>query len=242
MWRNKFERVLTVQAVCLLGGFLLGGFLLGVPTVGWAQGASASGASASGLTAGEALPGWGVYALDEAKLLWQHSENAAGVDLDSTRTRGFSAFQFVHQGGDFHRVQEGRQTNEVGFVSERYQRIGKYLAGYGRFEFLNGRTTHRAWSDVVRSYWSNPFLSGSSVPGSYDTQQFAFQARVGTVDLHGFRYGVKLDYTVRDLSRLRDPRSRSRRLDYQITPSVTYSFGKMANSGTVTNFAILPKE
>ena len=42
----------------------------------------------------------------------------------------------------------------------------------------------------------------------------------------GFTGGVRLDYQVGDLSRLRDPRSRSELLDYKLTPSLTYTSGQ----------------
>lgn len=172
------------------------------------------------------LPGLGEYMYDDGIQLWRHTESAAGLTLDSTRNRGYSAFDINHHAGDYHRVQEGRQTNTLNFYSERYQHVGKYLYGYGSFHFDNGRTKDRAWSDVMRTYFSNPFISGSSVYGSYDFQNFDFVASVGTVDFGGWRYGLKLDYRVGDLSRLRDPRSRSRMLDYQLTPSVNKTFGR----------------
>ena len=37
-----------------------------------------------------------------------------------------------------------------------------------------------------------------------------------------------MDYTVGDLSRLRDPRSRAELLNYRITPSLLYHFGRQA--------------
>jgi hypothetical protein len=93
-------------------------------------------------------------------------------------------------------------------------------------------------------------MSASSVYGTYDTQTFDFTGALGTVGLGNWRVGAKLDYKVSDLSRLRDPRSRSQLLDYKITPAITYTsdahtFGlsasynrrkeKIANIQTVQN-------
>lgn len=178
-------------------------------------------AQTSNLPAGE-----GEYRHDDALETWRLSENSAGLTIDSLRDRGYAAFSFFHRSGDYHRVQEGKQTNNLTFFTERYQHIGKYLYGYGRFRFDDGRTTDRAWSDVMRTYQSDPFISGSSVPGRYDTQQFDMGARLGTISFSGWRFGIGLDYRVGDLSRLRDPRSRSRYLDYKIKPGVIYSFGR----------------
>jgi RNA polymerase sigma factor (sigma-70 family) len=48
-----------------------------------------------------------------------------------------------------------------------------------------------------------------------------FTARTGK-----FNYGVGLDYKVADMSRQRDPRSRSYLLDYKLVPSITYNIDK----------------
>ena len=176
-------------------------------------------------TAQNSLAGMGEYKYDDAMQLWRNTDNAAGLSVDSTRNRGIAMFNLSHSEGDYHRVQEGGQRNELEFFTERYQAIGKYLYGYGKFRFNMGRTKERAWCDVMRPYNSNPFFGGSSVFGKYENQDFDLTAAVGTKNLGGLRLGAKLDYKVGDLSRLRDPRSRSQLLDYKITPAVTYSVG-----------------
>lgn len=168
------------------------------------------------------------YQLADERQLWSESQNAAGLahDMrDSSDNRGLAYFDLSHHSGDFHRVQEGGQMNQLRFYTERYQKIGKYLYGYGSFDFDMGRTKDRAWSDVLRSYNSNPYISGSSVAGKYDAQNFALNAKVASVRLGHFNYGAALYYKVGDLSRLRDPRSRVRLADYQLTPSATYTTG-----------------
>lgn len=198
--------------------------LLAIPVASFAQETN-GGASTSPIGEGR---GEASYLYADAMQLWRLTQNAAGLTIDSLGDRGYAAFAFAHRSGDYHRVQEGGMTNSLGFFTERYQHIGRYLYGYGSFRFDNGRTKDRAWSDVVRTYDSDPFISGSSVRGKYDFQQFALKARLASVDFGAWRFGIGLDYTVGDLSRLRDPRSRSRYLDYQITPSVNRSFGNHA--------------
>ena len=162
----------------------------------------------------------------DATQLWRLTDNAAGLSLDSSQNRGYAEFRLEHREGDYHRVQEGGERNSLQFFTERYQAIGKYLVGYGRFLFEMDRTQDRAWCDVRRPYGTNPFISGSSIKGKYDTQDFDMTAAVGTVGFNGFRFGARLDYKVGDLSRLRDPRSRSQLLDYRITPSAAYTAGR----------------
>ena len=165
---------------------------------------------------------------DDATPLWRLTENAAGLSIDHTRNRGYAEFDVQHQEGDYTRVQEGGMRNQLTFQTERYQAIGRHLVGYGRFNFGMDRTKDRAWADVMRPYLSNPFYGGSSVSGKYDTQTFDFSAALATKPLaeEGLRLGMRLDYKVADLSRLRDPRSRSELLQYRLSPAATFTKGK----------------
>jgi len=182
-------------------------------------------AASLSMQAQKPLTGESEYRYNDATQLWRNTDVAAGLTVDSTQNRGIAYFNLYHQQGDYHRVQQGGMQNQLQFYTERYQKIGKYLYGYGRFQFDMGRTKERAWSDVQRTYNSNPFIVGSSVPGRYDNQSFDFTAAVGTTSLKDWRMGLRLDYKVGDLSRLRDPRSRSQLLDYKLSPSVTYTLG-----------------
>ena len=165
------------------------------------------------------------YKYADETQLWRQTQNAAGLSLDSAANRGIAYFDYSHSDGDLHRVQEGGMNNNLAFFTERYQKIGQYLYGYGSFRFDMGRTKDRAWSDVIRSHNSNPFISGSSVAGKYDNQDFELNASLASVPLAGFTYGANLFYKVGDLSRLRDPRSRINLAEYRLTPAITYSTG-----------------
>ncbi|MBR1547811.1 MAG: hypothetical protein IJ637_03695, partial [Prevotella sp.] len=168
----------------------------------------------------------GSYRLADEAQIWRLTGNAAALSLDpercdSSANRGVAYFRLMHQGGDYHRVQEGGMQNHLQFFTERYQKIGRYLYGFGSFSFDMGRTKERAWSDVMRSYNSNPFISGSSVFGKYDNQDFALSASLSTIQLGAFTYGASLQYKAGDLSRLRDPRSRINLAQYRISPAIT---------------------
>ena len=171
------------------------------------------------------------YQYADETQLWRLTGNAAGLSLDpekldSSANRGIAYFNAYHQEGDYHRVQEGGMNNHLEFYTERYQKIGRYLYGYGSFRFDMGRTKNRAWSDVLRSYNSNPYISGSSVFGKYDNQDFELNASLSSIRLGHFTYGASLLYKVGDLSRLRDPRSRINLAEYRLTPAVTYTTGQ----------------
>lgn len=166
------------------------------------------------------------YEYADAIQLWRRTLNPAGLSLDTLTNRGISYFDLSAQQGTHHRVQDGDKQNRLLFTSERYQKIGKYLYGYGHFTFDMGRQFNRAWSDVLRSHHSNPYFSGSSVKGKYDFQNFDLTASLATLPIRNFTFGARLDYKVGDLSRLRDPRSRVNLADYRLTPAVTYSWNR----------------
>ena len=105
----------------------------------------------------------GSYRYEDETQLWHLTNNAAGLGFDVDSNRGYAEFSAEHRGGDYRRVQEGGQRNELQFTTERYQKIGYLLVGYGRFQFDMDRTKDRAWCDVMRPYNSNPFFSGSSI-------------------------------------------------------------------------------
>ena len=176
----------------------------------------------------------GLYRYQDATQLWRLTDNAAGLGVDASASRGYAAFGLQHRSGDYRRVQEGGQRNQLRFDTERYQRIGRLLTGYGHFRFDMDRTKDRAWADVWEPYHGNPLYSGSSVHASYDTQLFDLTAALSTIPIplaggdadRELTAGMRADYKVGDLSRLRDPRSRSELLDYRLTPSVTYTFGR----------------
>ena len=173
----------------------------------------------------DSLVGEPEYRYKNLTQLWHNTSNAAGLSLDDSPNCGFASIGFNHRGGDYHRVQEGGAMNNMQFFTERYQRLGRYLYSYGKVDFNLGRTKDRAFADQYRPYNSNPYQSGSDIAGSYDHQDFDMVASVGTTDFSGWRFGLQLNYQLGDLSRLRDPRSRSQLLDYRLTPSVSYTMG-----------------
>ena len=188
-----------------------------------------------------AQPTASTYRLSDQQQLWHQTRNAAGMAFDfattdSSQNRGIAYFDFQHEEGDYHRIQDGGMRNNLRFFTERYQKIGRYLYGYGAFDFNMGRTKQRAWSDVLRSYDGDPFISGSSVFGKYDHQDFTLDASLSTIQLGRWTYGASLCYEVGDLSRLRDPRSRINLLDYRITPSATFDMGAGHRLGAALHY------
>ena len=161
----------------------------------------------------------------DATQLWRVTDNAAGMSRDSVAKRGSASFDFTHTQGTHYLVQDGDKENKLTFMAEAYQPVGKYVYGYGKITFEEGRCFNRSWNDVLRPHHSNPYFSGSSIPAKYDYQNVLLTASLASVEINKFTYGLRLDYNVGDLSRLRDPRSRINLATYAITPAATYRLG-----------------
>ncbi len=167
----------------------------------------------------------GSYQYQDAQEVWRNTANAAGLGLDSLTNRGVTFLELSQWSSDHHLVQQGDKQNTLLFLSERYQHIGKYLVGFGRFEFNTGRDFNRAWCDMLRTEHSNPYTSGSAIPARYERQFIDLTAQLSTVRMGPMTYGFRLDYKVGDYSRLKDPRSRVMMTRYRVAPAVTFTTG-----------------
>ena len=153
---------------------------------------------------------------------WLHTKNAAGLGLSTVKFHGITELGYNIAKGDLHRAQEGNEQNGLNFYSERYDKLAKNWTSWGSFNFIMDREKNRAWSDVMNTYNNNPYIFGSSVPGSYDRQLFDFHVKISSKPTGNITYGLGIDYQVGDLSRLRDPRTRVFLADYAVLPAVTF--------------------
>lgn len=160
--------------------------------------------------------------LELVRQLWLPTRNASGLGFDPVANHGDAWFGVFHSSGDYHKAQEGSRMNGLNFFAERYTKIARNLYVWGSFKFTMDRESERAWSDVILKEYTSPYQYGGSVKGSYDRQLFDLKVKLATGSLGRFTLGVGLNYSVGDLSRLRDPRSRVMLADYAVIPSMTY--------------------
>lgn len=162
---------------------------------------------------------------------WLHSDNAAGLAFSNVYRGGLTTFENFYSSGNHHRVQEGSALNGIKFYSEGYSSFNDKLFARGHFKFSKYIEEDRAWSDVVNTYNGNPYIYGSSVRGNYDHQLFDLSLKVYSAAIGSFNYGFTIDYQVGDISRQRDPRTRTYMLNYSAIPSVTYSISEKSRLG-----------
>ena len=162
--------------------------------------------------------------LELVKQLWLPTRNASGLGFDPVADHGDAWFGVFHSSGDYHRAQEGSRVNGLSFLAERYSKIARNLYVWGSFKFTMDRESERAWSDVILKEYTSPYQYGGSVKGSYDRQLFDLKVKLATGSIGRFTFGAEVDYSVGDLSRLRDPRSRVLLADYAITRLLLIKF------------------
>ncbi len=162
---------------------------------------------------------------------WLRTGNAAGMVFNQVNKGGFTTLERSFDQGNHHRVQEGSSNSSLRFSSDGYSRFNDNLFARGSFSFVKHDEKDRGWSDVLRTYNANPYIFGSSVRGDYDTQLFDLTLQVYMLPRGRLNAGFTIDYRVADISRQRDPRSRSYFIDYTISPAITYKVSARSKLG-----------
>jgi len=163
--------------------------------------------------------------------LWLKSDNAAGLAFSNVSKGSYTYFDRNISNGDYHRAQEGNSLKSLMFSSERYDKLNNKIMVRGLFNFSMIKEGERSWSDVKNTYNSNPYIYGSSVKGDYETQQFDLNLKLYSKSTGKLNFGLTLDYHVSDISRQRDPRSRSYLLDYSLIPSLVFKLNNTSKLG-----------
>lgn len=164
------------------------------------------------------------------RLSWGNTANVAGLALEEYMENGQTEMLGYLSGGNLHRAQEGNARNGITFKTDRYDKITDRFIVWGSFQFDMNREKERAWSDAITTYNSSPYLFASAIPANYDSQFFDFKGKLAHHTTDRLKLGVGIHYLVGDVSRLRDPRTRTYLADYGLSPSVTF---QMAPSHTL---------
>ncbi len=166
------------------------------------------------------------YFRDKDFNTWLKTDNPVSLGITTMPNAGQTSLNAKTLSGDFHKAMESGRVNAWGFDSYGSKSL-KPLNLWGRFNFSQERHQDRCWSDNIRPYNGNPYLTGSSVKGNYSYQLFDFSVRMSSKQLFDFMWtGIGLDYSLGDFSRLQDPRSRTQEIVYTIKPGVAFRFGK----------------
>ncbi len=162
------------------------------------------------------------YELGLAGHLWMKTGNNAGLTLNPFEKGSIGSVTIGREYGDYHRSQEAQSTNQLKIHAEQFHQAGKYLVVRTLFDVEKRYEYDRVWSDVLRTYNSNPFFFGGDVKGRYDHLYFTLDMGIGSVEIGRFTFGTGLFYQAGNMSRLRDPRSTNNLEEYAISPSASF--------------------
>lgn len=179
----------------------------------------------------KAFPSLEKREMQKTGMQWENTTNAAGMKFGEVDKGSFTTLGVYKGAGDYHRVQEGSESRGLIFETERYDKLSDKIFVKGTFLFNMDKEYDKGWSDVYNSYNNNPFIYGSSIRGTYETQRFDLGLRAYTKYKSKVNYGLAIDYKVADIARQRDPRSRSYHLDYSLIPSVIFEINSKHTAG-----------
>ena len=153
--------------------------------------------------------------------------NAAGMGLAQPSSGSKTELGGFYDKGDYHLAQQGDSDLGFGFSTLRYDSFSDKLFMKGSFFYNFNREHDRKWSDVMDPWFSIPYIYGSSIASNYDSHDCGLSFDLYTAPLAGWiSVGLRTTYEVADISGLRDPRPRTGYIDYQLVPSVLFSFGR----------------
>ena len=163
--------------------------------------------------------------------VWKHSGSPASLVADSLRQGGRFASGASCIFGDAHPARDDDSRRGL-FVQADGSRRGGQLNLTGSFEFGQDWLYGRSWSDRYYPLSGNPFDAFSELPGDYTRQSFAFSAQgAGWIVKDRLALALGGDYMVGDLSRSRDPRSRSQIADMSVEPAILWKINARLSLG-----------
>lgn len=172
-----------------------------------------------------------VRIIDFAARPWLDSDNPTAIGIVGLPDYGTTQAGANALSGDLRRAQQSGSITAFGFSSDSYCSLPK-INLYGRFGFTQQWHRDRRWADNFDPYNGNPYLAGSDLAGDYSCQIFDFSVEAASHRLwQRVWLGVAFDYTVGDLSRSDDPRSRVQLADYAIRPGVTVAISPHSKLG-----------
>lgn len=171
------------------------------------------------------------HEIHELNNLWLNANNAAGLGFTNFESYGLSYIGYQQSNGNLRRAQQGDSNGGLIFGSQRYNKIGNDWYTWGQFSFQTDREKNKSWSNVFNPYNDSPYIFGDSVKATYDKQLFDLKAKIAKRANDTWGYGLSLNYNAGDMSRIRDPRTRTFIVNYSAQPSVVIALGQSQQVG-----------
>lgn len=171
------------------------------------------------------------HEIHELNNLWLNANNAAGLGFTMFESYGLSHIGYQQSNGNLRRAQQGDSNGGLIFGSQRYNKIGNNWYTWGQFSFQTDREKNKSWSNVFNSYNDSPYIFGDSVKATYDKQLFDLKAKIAKRVNEQWAFGISLNYNAGDMSRIRDPRTRTFMANYSAQPSAVIALSNAHQIG-----------
>jgi len=157
---------------------------------------------------------------------WLQSTNAAGMQWSDVFAIGKTGLSYNNQQGQFKLAQQPESQQQIKFMSERYQQIGK-AQFFGSFAYTEQTDKNVRLSDVLDPYRGTPYLLADSIGGDWRKQLYTLKLKAASPTLMNDRLilGLGLNLDVATGARQNDPRPLSTANEIRITPGLTWKQG-----------------
>ena len=159
---------------------------------------------------------------------WLLTSNPAGLSFNPDFSPGNMELTYHSKIGDYKRVQEGSQTKDFGFHTERYLNV-KNTKMYGEFSYNKSYEYNANYNLVNDPYRGTPYLL-IDIAGNndiIDREFFFLRGDISTPLGKHLKWGLSTNMNVGLGAQDRDPRSENKVMDFTAGPGMIVSFDKL---------------
>ena len=161
------------------------------------------------------------------KTVWSGSSNASALHFFDIQNKiGKTYINYNYEKGDFHRFQEEKEFNEIGFFTNGYVIFNKWKF-YGDFNYFKNKNEGVKWVDVLEPYNDNPYTLGDSVGGTYHKEYFKMRGKAAYQINEMLILGFDVKYKAGVGARRKDPRPSNLITSFDFLPGLIFNFNKI---------------
>lgn len=152
---------------------------------------------------------------------WLETENVAGLVFNKTEIKAVFEAELDHGNGDFHRIREGKSTNNYSFLSESYQAQNNRLYIYGKFAYHFVDDNGGQWNGTYDPYSGNPYILADSVSGvTYHKENYNLAGGLGYKLNDRLSLGCGAEYYAGIAAKQKDPRPQNVFVRFTVNPAL----------------------
>jgi len=162
------------------------------------------------------------FQLNDTQNIWYSSENTTGLIYNfPNKITDFNA-GWMSGSGDYHRIMEGSNNQDLLFSTKSYQKIDKFYLS-GSFAYHNINEENARWNGTYDPYRGNPYILGDSVQGvNYHKENYRLAGGVATSLSEKISLGFGIEYFVGVGAKQKDPRPKNNVVKFKLNPGIIF--------------------